>query len=67
MIMLPIPSTSPLHFCMEDWENILFELGSERVKISLFFVLSLSQHSEALGLQQRQGEDEPLHQAVNSL
>ena len=31
MIMLPILTTSFIHFSLEGWENVLFELGSDRV------------------------------------
>ena len=31
MIMLPILTTSLIHFSSKGWENVLFELGSERV------------------------------------
>ena len=34
MIMLPFPTTSLIHFSLEGWENVLFELGSERVKLT---------------------------------
>ena len=32
MIILPILTTSLIHFGLEGWENVLFELGSERVE-----------------------------------
>ena len=31
LVFLPILTTSPLHFFLKGWENVLFELGSERV------------------------------------
>ena len=31
MIILPIPTTSLAHFSLKGWENVSFELGSERV------------------------------------
>ena len=31
MITVPILTTSPIHFSLEGWENVLFELGSESV------------------------------------
>ena len=31
MIILPILPTSLIHFSLEGWENVLFELGAERV------------------------------------
>ena len=34
MNMLPIPTTSLIHFSLKGWENVLFELGSERVNAS---------------------------------
>ena len=33
MIILPILTTSPIHFSSKGWENVLLELGSERVKL----------------------------------
>ena len=35
MIILPILTTSLVHFSLKGWENVLFELGSGRVKIAL--------------------------------
>ena len=32
MITLPILTTSLIHFSFKGWENVLFELVSERVK-----------------------------------
>ena len=32
MIILPILITSLIHFFLKGWENVLFELGTERVK-----------------------------------
>ena len=32
MIILLILTTSLIHFSLKGWENVLFELGSERVK-----------------------------------
>ena len=32
LIILPILDTSLIHFSLEGWENVLFELESERVK-----------------------------------
>ena len=32
MILLPILTTSLAHFSLKSWENVLFELGSKRVK-----------------------------------
>ena len=32
MIILPILTTPLIHFCLKGWENVLFELGSERVR-----------------------------------
>ena len=32
MIKLPIRTTSLIHFSLKGWGNVLFELGSERVK-----------------------------------
>ena len=32
MIIEPILDTSFIHFSLKGWENVLFELGSERVK-----------------------------------
>ena len=32
MIILPILTTSFIHFSLKGWENVLFDLGSERVK-----------------------------------
>ena len=32
MIILPILTTSLIHFLFKGWENVLFELGSVRVK-----------------------------------
>ena len=29
----PILTTSPIHLSLKGWENVLFELGSERVKV----------------------------------
>ena len=33
--MLPILTTSPIHFALEGLENVLFELWSERVNLKL--------------------------------
>ena len=33
MIILPILTTSLIHISLKGWENVLFELGSERVKL----------------------------------
>ena len=32
MILVPVLTTSLIHFSWKGWENVLFELGSERVK-----------------------------------
>ena len=32
MIILPILTTSLIHFSSKGWEDVLFEIGSERVK-----------------------------------
>ena len=32
MTILPILATSLIHFSLKGWENVLFELGSERDK-----------------------------------
>ena len=32
MIILAILITSLMHFSLQGWENVLFELGSEKVK-----------------------------------
>ena len=37
MIMLPILTTTLIHFLFKGWENVLFELGSERVKNSMLY------------------------------
>ena len=34
MIILPIVTTPLIHLSLEGWENVLFELGSERVYVS---------------------------------
>ena len=34
MIILPILTTSPIHFTLNCWENLPFELGNERVKLA---------------------------------
>ena len=34
MIIVPIPTTSLIHFLFVGWENVLFELGSEGVKVT---------------------------------
>ena len=34
MIIVPILTTSLIHFSLKGWENVLFELGSERVNQS---------------------------------
>ena len=31
MILVPVLTTSLIHFSLKGWENVLFELGSERV------------------------------------
>ena len=31
MIIVPILTSSLIHFSLKGWENVLFELGSERV------------------------------------
>ena len=41
MITLPILTTSPIHFSLKGWENVLFELGSERGKLIPQCCLSL--------------------------
>ena len=33
MIILPILTTSLIHLSLKCWENVFFELGSERVKL----------------------------------
>ena len=33
MILVPVLTTSLIHFSLKGWENVLFELGSERVKV----------------------------------
>ena len=45
MIILPILTSSLTHFCLKGWENVLFQLGSGRVKIIAIpptFVLFIS-------------------------
>ena len=37
MIILPILTTSRMHFCSKGWENVLFELRSERVKLVVLY------------------------------
>ena len=32
MILVPVLTTSLIHFSLKGWENVLFELGTERVK-----------------------------------
>ena len=32
---IPILTTSPIHFTLKGWENVLFELGSERARVLL--------------------------------
>ena len=39
MITLPILTTSLIHFSWKGWENVLFELGSERANPDLFTLL----------------------------
>ena len=34
MTILPILTTSLIHFSLKGWENVLFELGSERVNVN---------------------------------
>ena len=34
MFMLPILTISLIHFFLKGWENVLFELGSERVNVA---------------------------------
>ena len=34
MILVPVLTTSLIHFSWKGWENVLFELGSERVKLN---------------------------------
>ena len=36
MSVLPILTTSLIHFSLKGWENVLFELGSERVNVFSF-------------------------------
>ena len=36
MILVPVLTTSLIHFSLKGWENVLFELGSERVKMYTF-------------------------------
>ena len=38
MIIPPILTTSLTHFSSKRWENVLFELGSKRVKLRAFFL-----------------------------
>ena len=33
MIILPVLTTSLIHFFLKGWEKVLFELGSERVNL----------------------------------
>ena len=35
MIIVPVLTTSLIHFSWKGWENVLFELGIERVKVKL--------------------------------
>ena len=46
MIIPSTLTTSPMHLSLKGWENVLFELGSERVKISflLFFLHDPDRH-----------------------
>ena len=39
--MLPMLTTSLIHFSSKGWENVLFELGSVRVKLPIAFLDSL--------------------------
>ena len=37
MVLVPVLTTSLIHFSWKGWENVLFELGIERVKIQVVF------------------------------
>ena len=39
IILLPIPTTALIHFSLKGWENVLFEVGSERAKIAEWTLL----------------------------
>ena len=41
MILLPTLATSLIHFSSKSWENVLFELGSERVNPMFIMVMPL--------------------------
>ena len=34
MILVPVLTTSLIHFPLKGWENVHFELGSESIKVS---------------------------------
>ena len=47
MIILPIITTSVIHFSVKGWENVLFELGSERVNTRMLLLCDAFRHSIA--------------------
>ena len=38
MIIIPILTTSLIHYSLKGWENVLFELGSERVNRKTYYI-----------------------------
>ena len=56
MIIQQIPTASPRQFSLQGWENVLFELGSERVKAEIVLVSLIENSIGNLRDQNKRGD-----------